>query len=82
MQTQTIRTTVDLEKNLARQLKQYAGLQGFTQKQIIQNALVKYLNNQAKRQSASKLWQEMRSLAKTGKKRADLVTELRKDRNR
>lgn len=82
MPTQTVRTTIDLEKALARRLKSYTALRGLTQKQVVRNALVKYMNTEAKQKDAEKLWQEIRKIAKTGEEKVDLMVELRKDRNR
>lgn len=82
MQTQTVRTTIDLDKTLAMQLKKYTALRGFTQKQVVRNALVKYMNTEVKQKDAEKLWQEIRKIARTGVEKEDLIVELRKDRNR
>ena len=82
MQTQTVRTTIDLDKSLAMQLKKYTVLQGLTQKQVVRNALIKYMNLEVKQKNAEKLWEEIRKIAKTGIEKESLIVELRKDRNR
>lgn len=82
MRTQTVRTTVDLDIVLAQQLREYAAKCGQTKKEVLREALARYINMGEKKNNADLLWKKMRRLAKMGSKRVDLVAELRKDRNR
>ena len=82
MQTQSIRTTVDIDENLARRLKEYSAHHGLTQKKVISNAIENYMTSEAGEKNAVMLWRELRKLAKEGNKKIDLTYELRKDRKR
>lgn len=82
MQITSVRTTVDLEKDLAHQLKEYSARHGLKQKTIIAQALKHYMGTKALDNDAKNLWAELRKLAKSGRQDIDLVEELRKDRSR
>ena len=82
MRSQSVRTTVDIDLSLAQRLKEFSVNHGLTQKKIIVNALKSYMTQEASEKDAEKLWKELRSLAKKGVRKIDLIEELRKDRNR
>ena len=82
MQADTFRTTIDLNGDIARKLKEYSAHHGLSQKKIITKALQSYLSYEATEKDAEVLWKELRKLAKKGRKKIDFTYELRKDRNR
>lgn len=82
MQSQSVRTTVDIDFSLAQRLKEFSVKHGLTRKKIIVNALKSYMTKEASEKDANKLWKELRVLSKKGIKRIDLIEELRLDRDR
>ena len=82
MQTQSVRTTIDIDAQLARRLKEFSARHGLTQKRVITNAIKSYMTNIATESDANALWKELRKLAQKGKKNFNLTYELRKDRDR
>ncbi|OGM21631.1 hypothetical protein A2714_00720 [Candidatus Woesebacteria bacterium RIFCSPHIGHO2_01_FULL_38_9] len=82
MSTQSVRTTIDINEDLARKLKEYSARHGLTQKTVITQAVSNYIGNEAKEKDAKFLWLKLRKIAKEGRQDLDLIGELRKDRNR
>lgn len=82
MQTQTVRTTIDIKEDLAKKLKEYSARHGLTQKDVISQAIFHYIGTKAQENDAKKLWAKLRKIANSGKQDIDLIKELRKDRLR
>jgi predicted transcriptional regulator len=82
MQTTTFRTTVDLDSELTRKLKEYAARHGLAQKTVITHAIKAYMGSEAQENDAEKLWTSLRKIASKSKKNINLTLELQKDRNR
>lgn len=82
MQMGYVRTTVDIEEELARKLKEYSARHGLKQKSVISQALMNYIKSEARENDVEKLWKSLRKLTKNGKTNINLISELRKDRSR
>lgn len=81
MNTQTSRTTIDIDANLARQLKSFAAKQAMTQKQVISKAITRFINTESKRIDTQLAWKQTRAIADSGQE-INLVQALRDDRLR
>ena len=81
-QTQSTRTTIDINRGLAQKLKEYTVRHGLTQKEVISQALSNYMGTEPLENDAKKLWAKLRKIAESGRQDIDLIEELRKDRSR
>lgn len=82
MDTQFQRTTIDIHPALAQQLKGFALRQKLTQKQVITQALVKYLEADLPQIDTNSAWSEIRRLSLKGSQSVNLQQALRADRDR
>lgn len=84
MQTQTIRTSVDLQADLMTQLRYLAAGSGISIKEILHQAAFDYLANRkiADRISADKIIGQIQAMSKIGKHGVNLTRAAIKERER
>lgn len=82
MQTQTIRTSVDLQTDLMIQLRYLSAGSGMSIKQILHQAAADYLANRktADKISADKIIGQIRTMSKIGKQGVNLTAAAVKER--